>query len=98
MDVNIQSLKFDADKKLVTFIEEKVSRLDKFSDDIIAAEVVLKLDKDSERENKVAILKLAVTGDELVAERQCKSFEEAVDTTIDAIKKQLAKHKSKLGK
>lgn len=96
MNIQIQSVKFDADKKLTAFIEEKVSKLDRYADDIISADITLKLDKDRENGNKVAVLKLDVAGDTLVAERQCKSFEEAVDLSVDALKKQLAKHKEKV--
>jgi len=95
MDIRIQSVKFDADKKLIDFIEEKVSRLDRYADDILDAEVTLKLDKDSANGNKVAVIKLEVAGEVLVAERQCKSFEESVDLGIDALRKQLSKHKMK---
>lgn len=95
MNIQIQSVKFDADRKLVAFIEEKVSKLDKFAEDIILCTVTLKLDKDNEHGNKVAVLKVDVTGEPLVAERQCKTFEEAVDLCVDAIRKQLLKHKCK---
>lgn len=95
MNIQIQSVKFDADKRLVAFIEDKVSKLDRFSDDILGAEVTLKLDKDYEHGNKVTVLKLDVAGDLLVAERQCKTFEEAVDQCVDAIRKQLSKYKCK---
>ena len=96
MNIRIQSVKFDADQKLVAFIEDKVSKLDRYSDDILSADITLKLDKDNEHGNKVAVLKLDVAGDKLVAERQCKSFEEAVDLSVDALRKQLSKHKTKV--
>ncbi len=98
MNVKIQSVKFDADKKLIDFIESKVNKLDRFVERAIAAEVILKLDKDPEQGNKVATIKLEVPADTIVAEHQSKSFEEAVDGAIDAIKKQLEKHKEKHGK
>lgn len=93
MDIKIQSVKFDADKKLITFIEDKVSKLSKYAEDILAADITLKLDKNYEQGNKVTVLKVDVTGDSLVAERQCKSFEESVDQCVDALRKQLEKHK-----
>ena len=96
MNIQIQSVKFDADKKLTAFIEEKVSKLDRFAEDIISVDVTLKLDKDKEHGNKVAVLKLDLAGDTLVAERQCKSFEEAVDLSVDALRKQLSKYKAKV--
>jgi putative sigma-54 modulation protein len=95
MNIQIQSVKFDADKKLVAFVEEKVSKLDRYAEDIVSAEVTLKLDKDPEHGNKVAVLQVDVAGDTLVAERQCKTFEEAVDLAVDALRKQLTKHKTK---
>lgn len=93
MNVKIQSLKFDADQKLIDFIENKLGKLDKFADGITAADVTLKIEKDNEHGNKVAVIALDIPGDKLVAEKQCKSFEESVDLCIDALKKQISKHK-----
>lgn len=98
MNVQIQSVKFDADKKLVEFVEKKMSKLDRFAERATSADVILKLDKDNERGNKVAVITVQMPGDELVAESQCKTFEEAVDQAIDAIKKQIEKHKEKWAK
>lgn len=93
MNVKIQSLKFDADQKLISFIESKLNRVDKFAESITAADVILRLEKDNEHGNKVAVISLDVPGEKLVAEKQCKSFEEAVDLCIDALKKQLSRYK-----
>lgn len=95
MNVKIQSLKFTADQKLIAFIEEKVSKLTKYSEGMISADVILKLDKDLDHGNKVAVVKIEAAGDDLVAERQCKSFEEAIDQCVDALKKQVEKYKSR---
>ena len=94
MNVKIQSVKFDADQKLVDFIQLKLSKIGRFAD-ILSADVTLKIDKDDEAGNKVAIVKLNVAGGELVADRRSKSFEESVDLCIDAIKKQIEKFKEK---
>lgn len=93
MNIKIQTLKFDADQKLTDFIENKLNKLDKFADGITAADVILKLEKDNEHGNKVAVITLDVPGDKLVAEKQCKSFEESVDLCIDALKKQVSRRK-----
>lgn len=95
MNVEIQSVKFDADKKLTDFINEKIGKLDRFLEKAISADVILKLDKDNEHGNKVATLNIDVPGVSLVAERRGKTFEEAIDLCIDAIKKQNEKHKEK---
>jgi putative sigma-54 modulation protein len=96
MNVQIQSVHFDADKKLVGFINDKVNKLNHFHDGIIQAEVILKIDKDSHSENKIAELKLHIAGDDLFAKRKCKTFEEAVDDCVEAIRKQVQKNKEKL--
>ncbi len=97
MNVQIQSIRFDADKQLISFVEAKMAKLDRFADNSTSAEVILKLDKDNEKGNKVATITLRVPGEEMVAERKAKSFEEAVDEAIDAIKKQIEKAKTKRG-
>lgn len=95
MQIRIQSIHFNADKKLVDFIEEKVSKLAKVHDNITDGEVFLRLDKNDHNENKIAEIKLNVPGKELFASRQCKSFEEAVDTSVEALTKQIKKMKGK---
>ena len=95
MNVNIQSIKFNADQKLVAFIEEKVAKLDKFYDGILTAEVALSLENVSNDKNKVAKVRLEVPGAELFSEHKCKTFEEAVDLNVEVLKKQLGKHKDK---
>ena len=98
MNVKIKSVKFDADKKLIEFFENKMAKLERFVDRTTGAEVILKIDKDPEQGNKVATIKVDVPTETLVAEHQSKSFEEAVDEAIDALKKQLEKHKEKFAK
>ena len=98
MEILIKSLKFDADRKLVEFVESKLSKLERFAERAISAEVFLKLDKDHVQGNKVATLKLAMPGEELVAESRQKSFEEAVDKAIVALKRQVEKYKERFAK
>jgi putative sigma-54 modulation protein len=95
MNVNIQSIKFNADQKLVAFVKEKVEKLDKFYDGIVAADVALSLENVSDDKNKVAKIRLEVPGAELFSEHKCKTFEEAVDHNVETLKKQLGKHKDK---
>ncbi len=95
MNVQIQSVKFDADKRLVEFVQAKMAKLERFAERATGADVILKLDKDSEKGNKIATITLRMPGEELLAERQAKTFEEAVDEAIDALKRQLDKFKGK---
>ncbi|HPD96628.1 MAG: ribosome-associated translation inhibitor RaiA [Bacteroidales bacterium] len=96
MNIKIQSIKFDADKKLVDFINKKVSKIEKFFDNIVKVEVYLRLENTQELENKVVEIRIDVPGSGLFAERKAKSFEEAVDGCIDAIKAQIQRHKDRL--
>lgn len=95
MKVKIQSIHFDADAKLLNFVEEKVGKLNTYSNAIIDGEVFLRLDKSSTLDNKVAEIKLLVPGNDLFAKRQCKTFEEATDLAVEALRRQLKKQKEK---
>ena len=96
MQVNINSVHFKADKKLTAFINEKVEKLSNMYEGVIGSDVFLKLENTEEPENKVAEIRLFIPGNDLYAKKQCKTFEEATDTAVDALKKQISKHKSKL--
>lgn len=98
MNVKIQSVKFDADKKLLDFIENKLSKLEKFSDKITSVEVTLRVEKDNEHGNKLALIEVELPGESLVAERKTKTFEESVDQSLDALKKQIEKYKERQAK
>ena len=96
MNTKIQSLHFDADKKLLEFIQERVDKLTHYHDGIISSDVILRIDKSSPPDNKVAEIRIHIPGNDLFAKKQCKTFEEAVDTSIDALKIQVKKRKEKV--
>lgn len=96
MDVKVHSIHFKADQKLLDFVNEKVEKLQLFFDHIIVGEIFLRLDKSSEKENKVAEVKIVMPGKELFAKKQCKTFEESVDLCVDALTTQVKKYKGKL--
>ena len=97
MEIIINSVHFTADKKLVDFVNKKVSKLDTFFDGIINAEVTLSLLKPEAANNKISELKLSIPSNGyLFAKKQADTFEEATDLAIDAIRKQLDKYKEKL--
>lgn len=95
MDFKVNSVNFTVDQKLVDFIHGKVKKLELMNDGIISSEVFLRVDKNNSKENKVAEVKLLIPGQELFAKKQCKSFEEAADLAVDALKKQVEKYKPK---
>jgi putative sigma-54 modulation protein len=95
MEVNIQSVKFDASKQLLEFVEKKMSRLERFESASTGVDVVLKLDKDSEKGNKVALVTLHVPGNDILTEQRAHTFEEAVDLALDVVKRQIEKRRDK---
>ena len=95
MQDQVQSIHFDADQRLISFIEEKLSKLTQFHDRITFGEVFLRIDKSDVHENKIAEIKLSIPGKDLFARKQCRSFEEATDVAVDALKKQINKAKTK---
>ena len=95
MKVNIQSVKFDASKQLIEFVEKKMSRLERFESASTGVDVVLKLDKDSEKGNKVALVTLHVPGNDILTEQRAHTFEEAVDLALDVEKRQIEKRRDK---
>lgn len=95
MDIQVHSIHFTADKKLLGFVNGKVNKLEVFFDNIIAGEVFLRLDKSAEKDNKIAEVKLLIPGKELFAKKQCKSFEEAADLAVEALRKQVKREKEK---
>lgn len=96
MKVMISSLHFKADVKLENFVREKVTKVSNLFDGVISSDVILKLGQSSNNENKIAEIRINIPGNDLFAKKQAKSFEEAVDSAVDALKKQIKRHKEKV--
>lgn len=96
MKLQMHSIRFTADQKLVDFIQKKTDKLDKFFDRIIDGEVYMRLDKDNNMENKIVEIKLNIPKNQLFAKEKAKSFEAASDLAVEALKKQIIKHKDKI--
>jgi putative sigma-54 modulation protein len=96
MKVKIESVHFKTDQKLDDFIQDKVGKLSGFYDGIIGSEVTLKVENNEKMENKIAEVRLLVRGNDLFAKKQCKTFEEAIDSSVEALRKQILKYKEKV--
>jgi putative sigma-54 modulation protein len=96
MKVNINSIHFKADRKLVSFIEQKIDKLTVFHDGILGSEVTLKLSNQNDRDNKISEIRLIIKGSDLYAKKQSSTFEEAIDQATEALRRQLVKHKQKI--
>ena len=96
MDVRIQAIHFDATAQLESFIQKKVSKLSRFHEGIMEAEVTLKVVKPETAMNKEASLKLLLAGNEdLFSSKVADTFEEAIDLAVEALERQLEKSKKK---
>ena len=96
MTITIQSVHFDADQRLLDFVNEKVEKLNTFYDGLLNSEVTLKLDKNNKSNNKIAEIKMLGRGHEFFAKKQCTTFEEATDLVCEALRTQIKKYKEKL--
>jgi len=93
MDIKIQAVHFEATEKLQDFIVKKVSKLEKFCEEIGKVEVSLKVVKPETAMNKEAQLRLALKGKELITQEVCDTFEESIDKTVESLARQLSKYK-----
>jgi len=97
MNVNIQSLHFVADSKLVAFIEKKVAKLSQFHERITKVDVFLKLDNVAHTiKDKVAEIKVHVPKHDLFVKHSSKSFEESFDIALDSVINQIKRKKEKM--
>ena len=96
MRVNINSVHFKADKKLLVFINEKIEKLTGIYDGVIGSEVNLKLGNSDNGDNKITEIRVIIPGYDLFARKQGKTFEESTDVAVEALRRQLKKHKEKL--
>ena len=93
MEIRVQSIRFDADQKLLDFVDKKVTKLSKFNDEIIAAEVAMSLLP--EHENKNVKIQLRIPGNDLIIEKNARTFEDAVVDCVDVLKEKLVRVKEK---
>lgn len=97
MRVQINAVRFNADRSLLDFIEQKLAKLDTFHDRIISAEVFLKLDGSdtSKVKEKIVEVRLTIPGKELFIKEHDRTFESATDRVLDSLKDKLVRCKEK---
>lgn len=95
MKINIQSVGFSANESLLEYVEGKIGKLDTFYDQIVAANVFLKLDNNNSKENKIVEVRLEVPGDDIVVSKEGQEFPEAIDVSYDTLKRLVIKKKEK---
>ncbi len=96
MKLHIQTIHFDADQKLIDYVQKKIDKLETFYDRIIDGEVFLKIDKDSHQENKIVEIKVNIPSHNLFVKERSRTFEAATDEAVETLKAQIKKHKEKI--
>ncbi|MDX9941194.1 MAG: HPF/RaiA family ribosome-associated protein [Bacteroidales bacterium] len=96
MKVNISSLHFKSDVKLEEFIQDKTSKLSTHYEGVLGCDVTLRLDPAQNNENKIVEMKVMIPGNDLFSKKQARTFEEATDNAVDALRRQLQRHKAKV--
>lgn len=97
MKIVVKSVDFHADTKLVDYIEQKLSRLNRYFEKAIQAEVHLKVqDTGSKIREKQVEIRLHIPGNELMDKKAGKTFESAVVASVETLKRQLMRHKGKV--
>lgn len=96
MDVQLQSIGFTATDQLKDFIQKRLDKLRTYFENIISVDVFLKLDSHQQVKDKVVEIKLNIPGATLFASETAKTFEEAVDLSVESIRRQLKKRKEKM--
>lgn len=96
MDVNIQTVRFEADTKLLDYINKKIEKLQTFYDKIIKVDVFLKLDNVAHNiKDKTAEINVQAPKHDFFAKASSKSFEESFDAALDSMTNQVRKYKEK---
>ncbi len=96
MKVDIQSIHFDADQKLLDFINKKIEKVGTYYEDIRSIDVYLRLEKDAEKDNKTVEVKINMNHNPIFAKEHSSTFEAATDMVLDKLVAQVKKHKEKL--
>ena len=96
MKVDFHAVNFTVDRKLVDFVQERMTKLEKYYDKVVSSDVYLKVEKTSDKENKIVEMKIIVPGDDFLVKKQCKTFEEAVELAAESIERLLVKRKEKI--
>ena len=95
MKIEIQSIHFSPDSSLLNFVNKKVKKLSQLDYSLINSDVFLKIDKPESPDNKIAEIRIHSSKGEYFAKKQCDTFEESVDLSVQALRKQMLKSKGK---
>ena len=96
MNVNIQTVHFSADNKLINYISQKLEKLSVFNDRIIKVNVFLKLDNVVHAiKDKIAEIRVHIPRHNFFVKSTSKSFEESFDDAFDSMVTRIKKDKDR---
>jgi putative sigma-54 modulation protein len=96
MNVNIQTVRFAADMKLVEYVNRKLQKLTTFHDRIVKIDVYLKLDNVVHTiKDKIAEIRVQVPRHQFFVKASSKSFEESFDSALESLVSQIKRKKEK---
>ena len=95
MNINFQSVNYNADNKLIEFAEKRIKKISQFYLNIIDVFIYTKVENTTNRVNKFAELKIVIPGDDVVVKKQAKTFEEAINLAAGSAERMLKKRKNK---
>ncbi len=97
MNVQIQTVHFDADEKLLEHVQKRLDKLKTFHERITGVEVYLRLENLSQKvRDKVAEIKVFIPKHALFAKHESKVFEESFDEAFDSMVSQIKRQKEKM--
>ncbi|MBX2962172.1 MAG: ribosome-associated translation inhibitor RaiA [Cyclobacteriaceae bacterium] len=96
MKINIQAIDFSPKQDLLDLVNEKIEKLERFSDRIVESRVVLRVEKSEKRDNKICEIRLVIPGNDLFVSKKFESFEEAVFKATETLQRQIKEWKEKL--
>ncbi|MBM1107979.1 ribosome-associated translation inhibitor RaiA [Aurantibacter crassamenti] len=96
MKVNAQSVNFNADRNLIDFVQNRLNKLEVFYDKIVSSDIYMKVENTSSKENKIVEISIHIPKDKFVVKKQCRTFEEAIDSACSSLERTLVKKKEKM--
>jgi putative sigma-54 modulation protein len=96
MNLNIQTVHFEADARLLSHVEKKIAKLSQYHDRIIKADVFLKLDNVVHQiKDKVVEIKVHIPRHDFFVKHSSKSFEQSFDDALSSIINQIKRKKTR---
>lgn len=92
MNLTVTGRHFEVTEALKNYVEEKLSRLQRYADDIISVHVILEMEK----RDAIVEVNMVMKRYHINIKERNKDMYAAVDKAFDVVKKQVVRHEEKL--